>query len=146
MKISKTQQAGFTLVELIVVIVLLGILGATALGKFQDLSGNAQNAANQGVASELSGAASTNYAASLLNAGSVTAIAPVASGTAANQTCNTALLGGLFANGAFPTGFTAAVTDATVCTGGGDTYTCDISGSGGTAGTAATATVICTGP
>jgi len=60
-------QKGFTLIELVVVIVLLGILGVTALARFQDLSGDAQNAANQGVASELSSGSSINYAARSLN-------------------------------------------------------------------------------
>lgn len=36
--------SGFTLVELVVVIVILGILGTVALGKFEDLGDDAENA------------------------------------------------------------------------------------------------------
>lgn len=45
----KKQQSGFTLIELIMVIVILGVLSAFALPKFADLGGDAETAAREGV-------------------------------------------------------------------------------------------------
>lgn len=61
----RNEQKGFTLIELVVVIVILGILAAVAVPKFVDLSGEARLATTQGVAGALASGSVTNYAADL---------------------------------------------------------------------------------
>ena len=59
----KNEQRGFTLIELVMEIVILGVLAAVAIPKFVNLKGDAELAAVQGVAGGLSSASSINYAA-----------------------------------------------------------------------------------
>ena len=61
-------QTGFTLIELVMVIVILGILSAVAIPKFVDLRSDAQAAATQGVAGAISAGAAINVATRKANA------------------------------------------------------------------------------
>lgn len=59
---KRALNAGFTLIELIVVIVILGILAAIAVPQFTDLSGDARSAVAQGACGAAQSAAVLRYA------------------------------------------------------------------------------------
>ncbi|WP_099611683.1 type II secretion system protein [Vibrio fujianensis] len=55
------KQGGFTLIELVVVIVILGILAVTAAPRFLNLQGDARDASLQGLKGAMQGAAGIVY-------------------------------------------------------------------------------------
>lgn len=70
----KKQQSGFTLIELIMVIVILGILSAFALPRFADLSSDAQEAATQGALGSVKSASAIAHSAWLAGGSSGTTV------------------------------------------------------------------------
>ena len=107
----RSNQSGFTLIELVVVIVLLGILGVTASAKFADLSTAAQTATAQGVASEIGAGSILNYGDVLVNG----ATASINSSTLCGG------LGSLLGAGAFPTDISVVNPGNNLnCSGSGD--------------------------
>ncbi len=125
------QQSGFTLIELIMVIVVLAALAVTAIPRYVDLQTQAEIAALEGVAGSLGAGAATNLAQCIID---TTATNCLSSGAPTTGVLNTemdncddvegTLLGGL------PTGYTitaAAMTATTI----GETTSCILTGPGG---------------
>lgn len=77
------QQKGFTLIELIIVIVVLGILAVTAAPRFFDFSKDARISALAGVKAALQGAAQIEYAKNAVQGNPLNYPEPTLAGIAA---------------------------------------------------------------
>jgi len=60
------KQSGFTLIELVIVIIILGILAATVLPKFINLQGDARQAVMNGLKSSLETASTFTYTKAII--------------------------------------------------------------------------------
>lgn len=70
--LKSRKEAGFTLIELVIIIVVLGILAAVAIPKYQDITGEAKEAAARGALGGIRSGITIFYANQAVTTGTAT--------------------------------------------------------------------------
>lgn len=112
----RSQQSGFTLIELVIVIVILGVLAALAVPRFVNLEDNAQANALSANAAAMTSAMNINYAGCAVNNHD-----PLQADCTAIANCSE--VGTILSSGV-PAGYT--VTAAAIGAGNGTTASCTL--------------------
>ncbi len=114
----RNQQQGFTLIELVAVIVILGALAVVALPRFVNLQDEARQAGAEGVAGGLGSGSAVNFAAALASDdGGVVDV------TSCAETPNT------LQSGAMPNGYsvnTSGTATGVTTAASGEQFTCNV--------------------
>lgn len=111
-----SNKKGFTLIELVMIIVILGILAAVAIPRYTDLVGDADKANAKAVIGGLNSAASIAFAAKLTGNTRCNSI-----GASTLITTTDQLAGCL--DGGLPKGWSSSDPNFTYTSSGGTTYT-----------------------